>query len=144
MCFWYVLSRGRALKKLIVILMLTVPLAAAPKDMKWEMGTVHDVDIERRYAGSTGHASGEIVEGGSRAVSERANYSVYEVVAVKGETHAYLTKRYLRWRWTKRVNLTVGAPVKFGVKGRNLWLIDEDGREFKLSIVKKLLSERLT
>jgi hypothetical protein len=47
----------------------------------------------------------------------------------------------LRWKWSKPANLTVNGPVKFAVEKRKLFVIDEDGKEHEMEIVKKVLRQ---
>src|SRR5713101_1789128 len=73
--------------------------------------------------------------------SQTAVYRVYETFLIEGETHAYLAQERLRWRWSKPANLTVNGPVKFAVEKRKLFVIDEDGKEHEMEIVKKVLRQ---
>jgi hypothetical protein len=55
------------------------------------------------------------------------------VSVLETETTVYETQ----WRSPKPLSLTVNGPVKFAVeKGNVLFLIDEDGEEQKLGIVR--------
>ena len=47
----------------------------------------------------------------------------------------------LKWRWSKPANLTVNGPVKYAVEKRKLFVMDEDGREHEMEIVKKTLRQ---
>lgn len=51
------------------------------------------------------------------------------------------TARAVKWRWSKEANLTVNAPVKFAVdaRERKLFVIDYDGKEHEMEIIKKAL-----
>ena len=56
------------------------------------------------------------------------------VYVLETETTVYETQ----WRSPKPLSLTVNGPVKFAVeKGNVLFLIDEDGKERKLGIIRK-------
>lgn len=45
----------------------------------------------------------------------------------------------VEWRWSRRAKLTVNGPVKYAVKKCNLFVVDEDGKEHEIEIVKKTL-----
>ncbi|HEY6250997.1 MAG TPA: hypothetical protein VI685_13635, partial [Candidatus Angelobacter sp.] len=49
----------------------------------------------------------------------------------------YIAKRTLTRRHDKQVKITVNAPVKFAISGDDFYLLDEDGKEHKLSIEEK-------
>ena len=66
-------------------------------------------------------------------------YHVFQTFLIEGETHAYLAQQRLRWRWSKQANLTVNGTVKFAVEKQNLFVIDDDGKEHEMRIVKKVL-----
>jgi hypothetical protein len=76
---------------------------------------------------------------GTQYGSETDVYHVYETFAIEGNTYAYIAQERLRWRWSKPANLAVNAPVKFAVEKRNLFVIDGDGKEHEITIVKKIL-----
>jgi hypothetical protein len=44
-------------------------------------------------------------------------------------------------RGGKPANLTVNGPVKFAVEGTTLYLMDENGKEHRTEIVKKVLRQ---
>jgi hypothetical protein len=71
--------------------------------------------------------------------SESAVYRIYQTFLIEGETHAYLAQERLRWRWSKAATLDVNGPVKFAVEKRKLFVIDEDGKEHELEIIKRVL-----
>ena len=42
---------------------------------------------------------------------------------------------------SKPANLTVNGPVKYAVEKRKLYVLDEDGKEHEMEIVKKVLRQ---
>ena len=78
---------------------------------------------------------------GNTNSSQTAVYRVYETFFIEGDTYAYLAQERLRWKWSKPANLTVNGPVKYAVEKRNLFVIDEDGKEHEMEIVKKILRQ---
>jgi len=68
-------------------------------------------------------------------------YRVYETFIIEGETYAYVAQERLRWKWSKPANLTVNGPVKYAVEKRKLYVIDEDGKEHEMEIIKRVLKQ---
>ena len=66
---------------------------------------------------------------------------VYQDFEFGGDTKIYTAREPLKWRWSKEANLTVNAQVKFAVdaRERKLFVIDEDGKEHEMKIIKKVL-----
>jgi hypothetical protein len=64
---------------------------------------------------------------------------VFETFVVEGDKYVYLAQERLRRRWSKAANLTVNGPVKYAVEKRKLFVMDEDGKEPEMEIVKKTL-----
>ena len=60
----------------------------------------------------------------------------YYVVIVDGRD-TFFGNRTLSWRWQRSPNLIENTKVNFAVDGKNLILVDQDGREFKMSIGKR-------
>jgi len=58
---------------------------------------------------------------------------------IEGDKYVYLAQERLHWRWSKPANLTVNGPVKYAVEKRKLFVMDEDGKEHEMEIVKKTL-----
>lgn len=132
----------------VLLLTLTHVVAGAEKKRDWQMGKVLDSERNRYFAGTVGNANttgttsgdGGTYQGNTRS-SQVAVYRVYQTFLIEGETHAYLAQERLRWKWSKPANLTVNGPVKFAVEQRKLFVIDEDGKEHEMEIVKKVLRQ---
>jgi hypothetical protein len=58
---------------------------------------------------------------------------------IEGDKYVYLAQERLRWRWSKVANVTVNGSVKYAVEKRKLYVMDEDGKEHEMEIVKKTL-----
>ncbi len=68
------------------------------------------------------------------------NIETYEVYTIQGPDKTYIAREKLLFPWSKPANVTVGDHVKFAVEGRRLYIMDEDQKEHKASIVKTSLS----
>lgn len=120
---------------------------SAEKPRDWQTGKVLDSQRSRYFAGTVGSANttGTAQANGNYGTyqghtntSETPVYRVYETFLIESETHAYLAEERLRWRWSKPANLTVNGPVKFTVEKRKLFVIDDDGKQHEMEIVKRI------
>jgi hypothetical protein len=137
----------QCLRVLCVLISLIVASSVmAEKHRDWLTGKVLDSQRQRYFAGTVGGSSttGNIDEGsgtyrGQSNGSQTAIYRVFETFVIEGDMYVYLAQERLRWRWSKAANVTVNAPVKYVVEKRKLYLLDEDGKEHEMEIVKKTL-----
>src|ERR1700694_2153486 len=91
----------------------------AEKQRDWQTGKVLDTDQSRIYLGTT--------------------YAPREIDVIEGDQYVYVVSRVLRWRWSKTANLTVNAPIQFAVERRSMYVLDDDGKEHKTRIAKRIL-----
>ena len=120
--------------------------SAAQKQRAWATGKVLDSQRQRYFAGTVGNGSTSgTVNGDTGAFhgqtddSSTAVYRVVEDFVIEGDEYVYLAQEHLRWRWSKAANVTVNGPVKYAVEKRKLYVMDEDGKEHEMEIVKKTL-----
>jgi pyruvate dehydrogenase complex dehydrogenase (E1) component len=106
-------------------------LAEKIRDSDWQTGKLVDVRFEKdsRIVGVANQHSGVITQ-------RRNDSTYYEIDA--GEI-VYVVKQSLTHRHDKQLKLTVNAPVKFAIVKDDFYLLDEDGKQQKLSIEKKTL-----
>jgi len=147
-------ATGRLQKVICPALLAVVSaqcLAAGEKSRNWQMGKVLDSERSRHFAGSigsgssTGSAQTYGTYGtyqGSTNTSQTAIYRVYETFLIESETHVYMAQQRLRWRWSKPANLTVNGPVKFAVEKRKLYVIDDDGKQHEMEVIKRVLKPK--
>lgn len=123
---------------------------SAEKQRDWQTGKVLDSERSRYFAGTFGSANtdGQAQANGNYGTyqsntqsSQIAVYRTFETFLIEGPTHAYLAQERLRFKWSKPANLTVNGPVKFAVEKQKLFVIDEDGKEHEMEIVKKTLRQ---
>jgi hypothetical protein len=136
------------LTALTLILGASVIAFAGEKQRDWQTGKVLDSQRSRYFAGTVGssNTTGNVDVSGDSATyrgqtsgSQTAVYRVFETFLIEGEQYAYLAQERLRWRWSKPANVTVNGPVKYAVEKRKLFVIDEDGKEHEMEIIKKTL-----
>jgi hypothetical protein len=117
--------------------------AAKPRD--WQDGKVLDSQRSRYFAGTVGDSTsnGTINSSGTYQGrtndSETAVYRVFETFVIEGDKYVYMAQERLRFRWSKAANVTVNGSVKYAVEKRKLFVMDEDGKEHEMEIVKKTL-----
>jgi hypothetical protein len=61
---------------------------------------------------------------------------------IESDTHVYVARERLRWRWSKPANLTINAPIRFAIEKDRRFILDEDGKEHEAKITKKILKEK--
>jgi hypothetical protein len=122
-----------------------VTVLGAAKQRDWQDGKVLDSQRSRYFAGTVGDSTsrGTVDDSGNYRGqtdgSSTAVYRVFETFVIEGDKYVYLGQERLRWRWSKAANLTVNGPVKYAVEKRKLFVMDEDGKEHEMEIVKKTL-----
>jgi len=129
---------------------LTVASQAAEKARNWHTGKVIDSQSNRYIAGTVGNANttpGMGEPGGPFATfpkttnsSQRAVYRVNVTFTIEAEQYVYEAQERVR-KSSRAANLTVNGPVKYAIEKRKLFVIDEDGKEHEMELVKKILRE---
>ncbi len=131
-----------------VVLLLVAGFAKAEKIRDWQSGTVLDTSRSRYFSGTVGNANsnGQVNDNGSyngnSTSSETAIYRVYQNFQIEGDQYVYLAEEHIKWRWSKAADLTVNGKVKFAVENRKLYVIDDEGKEHEMEIVKKVLRQQ--
>lgn len=127
---------------------LALPCLAAKHERNWQSGTLLDAQRSRLFLGTSGstYNSGSVntyryspTYSDSSNTIHRARYGLDEVEVIDGGDKIYVVERILKRQWTREANLTVNAPIKFAIEGRIMYLVDDDGREYKTKIIKKTL-----
>ena len=146
------------MRLVLVVVLMTLVAVAAEKARDWQTGKVLNTDQSRIYLGTSGggttngtvygsaDGSGNVsgTYSGYSTNHQHAVYAVEEVEVIDGGQYVYVVARVLRWRWSKTANLTVNAPVRFAVEKRTMYVLDDDGREHKTKIVKRILKTNAT
>ena len=142
----YNLGVCRAFIFLLLTLLTASEVVAAEKPRDWQTGKVLDSQSQRYFAGTVGSGSTNgTVNTDTGTYHDQSNnsstaiYRVYETFLIEGDQYVYLAQEHLRWRWSKAANVTVNGPVKYAVEKRKLYVVDEDGKEHEMDIVKKTL-----
>lgn len=104
--------------RVLTLITLAVLLVSAKDHHTWQTGKVVDTQLDTRPFG--------------------LSTADWQVVAIGSGDYTYTGQRMLKFRWSKRANLTVNTPVKFAVEKQKLFLVDDDGKEYELDIFKRI------
>lgn len=103
----------------------------------WETGKVLDSqEIAGTVDNSENVGNPQGVLGGLREARKRRAAQPQQVFTIDGQKITYTVRLP---RGAKLANLTVNGPVEFAVEETTLYLIDDDHKEHKTEIVKKVL-----
>jgi hypothetical protein len=131
----------------VFALFACLPALAKDKDRAWQSGILRDSSRSRYFAGTIGNANtdGSVNDNGSyngsTNSSETAIYRVYQNFEIEGEQYVYLAQEHIKWRWSKAADLAVNEKVKYAVEKRKLYVIDDEGKEHEMEIIKKVLKQ---
>ncbi len=108
-----------------------------PPDRIWQMGKVLDSQRSQEFAGTVDQP-GAVING--RRITNDAKAVVYQtqqILVIESDTYTY-TVSEMPGR-AKPANVTVNGRVVFAIEGTILYLLDDDGKEHKTEITKKVL-----
>ena len=126
------------MKAAIVLALTLISFSAIAKDHKWQTGTLFDMTSEKgktlvgHYHAQNGYANGHL--------RERRDDATY--YSIESGDMIYIVKRTLTSRGDKQLNLTINGPVKFCIEKEDVYLLDDDGKEHKLSLESKRIKEK--
>jgi hypothetical protein len=152
---------------LSLILIVGIPVQGKKDEHQWFDGKILDENRARYFAGMLNDSSSQTTESGSlnananstsfgdatntqingsysgtRTTStsgiSRPIYRVYDNLMIEGSETVYVTSERLRWRWSKGAHVAVNGPVKYYPDGRKLHILDNDGKEHTVAIVKEI------
>lgn len=133
--------------KLIVAFLLGSTMALGATARQWQSGKLLDTEQQKVSEGSTttyntdGQAKNKNNYSQNTTATTTDNIDTYEVYTIQGPDKTYIAREKLLFPWSKPANVTVGADVKYTVEGRRLYILDDDQKEHKASIVKTSLNQ---
>jgi hypothetical protein len=151
----------------LILAFTVMSTLAASKTHDWSTGKILDEGRARYFAGMYNSSSSSTSLNGSLngsanstnygnttntnydgSYSGRSNtsgsgystpvYKVYDNLVVEGTDYVYVTSERLRWHWSKGAHVAVNGEVKYYVDGRKLHLLDNDGKEHSVEILKQI------
>jgi len=116
---------------------------------QWQSGKLVDSEQQKVTEGSTttyntdgqakSKSNGKTDYSQTTTATTTDNVDTYEVYTIQGPDKTYIAREKLNFPWSKPANVTVGAQVEFAVEGRKLYILDDDQKEHRASIVKTSL-----
>lgn len=126
-------------KALIAAALAGSIFAAAPK-RDWKTGTLEAMTEAREIAGA-GQIWPTVANGPAPPVG--VVYNTWLGYGIHADSMDYLVRFLARRRILSktpiRPNVTVHGPVKFAIEGTKFYLQDEDGKEFEMVLMQKIL-----
>jgi hypothetical protein len=153
---------------LLIFLAFTVATyGAKDKEHEWLVGRILDEGRARHFVGTMHNSSSSTTTSGSvdatarstsigsttntnlnGSYSEQSNtntsgfsaplYRVYDNLVLEGADMVYVTSERIRWRWSKGAHVSVNGEVKYYVDRRKLHILDLDGKEHTVEILKQI------
>jgi len=125
--------------RLMLFALLFLALPCVAKDHAWRSGRLVSFKDESWTTSSTTPVNCNAGGGYANCVGGQTinfGHVTYYVDIMEG-SKSYYASRTLNWRWQKSPKLTENSPVKFAIERDTLFLLDDDGREFKMFVGKK-------
>lgn len=108
-------------------LLLALSMCAVAKDRAWQEAKLTKIEVRESDGGLMVLPTGT---GGVAGVPMTRTELRYTVETAE--------KSFLLWRGnSKPINLTVRGKTKIAIQGDTAYLLDDDGKEFKLKIVRR-------
>jgi hypothetical protein len=151
----------------LLLVIVATSVEGKKTEHQWLEGKVLDENRARYFAGMVNNSSSQTTENGSlsgnansTSIGDTTNtqmsgsysgtrttstsgtstpiYRVYDNLMIEGVDTVYVTSERLRWRWSKSAHVAVNEPVKYYAEGRKLHILDDDGKEHSVEIVKEI------
>ncbi len=136
---------------LVGVLVVSASLCAATKPRAWQTGTVIETDHAREpepvAAPSTNVTVVNVPPGGnpypSAAAASAPNMTFHRRAAtwqgfhLEGNGYRFMVMCPVRRNHTP--NVTVNGPVKYAMEKGKFYLLDDDGKEWEMTVLEKLL-----
>ena len=112
----------------VLLLLLSVTMVATAKDKQrlWQDGVLLDSDTSRGT---------RIANFGDDIQTLRNDLTYYQIDSGK---MVYVVARSLRSRRDKALDITINGHVHFAIEGDTCYLQDDNGKEHKLTVEKKI------
>jgi hypothetical protein len=129
---------------------LFVLVAHGAKDHPWQTGKVLDAEQGQYFKGTmhNGQQNGTVTDYGNTAQyhgsSSGSNIAVYRkegTYEIDSPTMVYLLDERTNTAWSHTAHLTVNGTVRFYVDGHKMHILDDDGKEKLVEIVKQTLKQ---
>lgn len=114
----------------------------------WQKGTLVESEQSKVQEGTTKHTTrdGNVKDNGSKTkysgdstTTTNANYETYQTYTIDAGQKTYVAREHLLFPWSKPAAATVGESLQFAVDKGKIYLMGEDGKEHKATLVKESL-----
>jgi len=116
-----------------LLFLLLCSVASLAKDRAWTTGTLVDSETER---GTRTVGIPSTIGSGPMIATLRNDVTLYTIDDGK---YLWVVSRRMLKKHDKPLDLTIKAPVKFAVEKGDCYLLDDEGKEHKLTVEKKIL-----
>jgi hypothetical protein len=116
-----------------LLLLVICSAASLAKDRAWTTGTLVDSETER---GTRTVGIPSTIGSGPMIATRRNDVTLYTINDGK---YLWVVSRRMVKKHDKPLNLTINAPVKFAIEKEDCDLLDNEGKEHKLTVEKKIL-----
>ena len=131
------------MKPSVRIRLLAFTLATTPtfaKDRAWQAGKLLDSDRNAYFVGTTGSGSTyDYGYGTYSSADSTAIYRIWQYFTIEGDTTVYLARERLRWKRSKPADVAVNGAVRYAVDKQKLVVLDDQGKEHEMEIIKRVL-----
>ena len=110
---------------------------AKKPQLDWQTGTLLSVHLER---GNRVVSATNTYTGNTEVLSARDDATFYEV---ESGNLVYVAKRTLYRSHDRQLRVTTNTAVKFAISGDDFYLMDETGKEHKLTLEEKRAKPKL-
>lgn len=119
---------------------LVAACAAKEKHHEWKDGILIDATSESRSYTYSTPVTGQVSDSGQVNLYGGTHSARVEIwtYAIDDGAFIWVATRDLRLRWDKPFKSTVNTPIKFAVEKSDVYVLDEEGKEHKLELQKKI------
>lgn len=126
------------MKKLLIVALVASGLVAVPKSRDWKTGTLEEtVRTSTAVPRSHTFALGASPRAAADALASQPQTVVVQGYRITGNGYSFLVSCDIRRG--KVPNVTVHGAIKYALVDGTFYLLDEDGREFKATVLEKAL-----
>jgi len=133
---------------LSICLVSTLSLVAA--DRNWQTSILTATERQKIREGSTvtSHNDSSARDRNNGAdysnnstTTKSDNYENYQVYTIQTGDTIYTASEHLLFPWSKPANVILGKPMKFAVEKGSMFILDDDGKQHKATIVSTALKQ---
>jgi hypothetical protein len=116
-----------------LLFLVVCSVASLAKDRAWTTGTLVGSETER---GTRTVGIPSTIGSGPMIATLRNDVTLY---TINDGQYLWVVSRRMVRNHDKPLNLTINAPVKFAIEKGDCYLLDDEGKEHKLTVEKKIL-----